>query len=66
MIRAILILSTSREFVVIKEKDRITVSLLNNIINGKFDFKKANVLASFAESITEYLSTILNLEGNAF
>lgn len=36
---------------IIKEKDRLLHFTLNNIINGKFEFKKGNTLASFAEAL---------------
>jgi hypothetical protein len=34
--------------------------MLNNILNGKFEFKKGNALASFAEAILANLDGILN------
>lgn len=35
-------------------------------MSGKFDFKRGNVLASLAESMTEYLKSIYNLEHQPF
>ena len=35
----------------VKEKDRIFNFLMNNILAGKFEFKKGNTLASLAEAL---------------
>ncbi len=52
-IRTLLIFSRSNgDFKGIREKDRIMNFLLNNILNGKFEFKKGNTIASLFESLT--------------
>ncbi len=35
----------------VREKDRIFNFLMNNIMAGKFEFKKGNTLASLAEAL---------------
>lgn len=51
LIRAIFIMNKSNDPKMIKDKDRLMHFALNNILNGKFEFKKGNTLASLAECI---------------
>ena len=61
-IRALVLLNRSTDFKGLREKDSIKNYLLNNILQGKFDFKKGNNLAAFAEALSwEVTSTFLNL-----
>jgi hypothetical protein len=53
VIRAIFILNTASDPKIIKEKDRIITNLMNNIMTGRFEFKKGNTLASLAEALLE-------------
>ena len=39
------------DFKAIREKDRIVNFLMNNILNGKFEFKKGNTIASLFEAL---------------
>ena len=50
-IRSIFILQKAFDFKSLKEKDFILNSLLSNIAIGKFEFKKGNTLAAFAEAM---------------
>ena len=57
-IRALLILSKSTgDYRAVREKDRIINFLLNNILAGKFEFKKGNTLAALAESLAANFDT---------
>ena len=38
----------------IKEKDKILSTLFNQILMGKFDFKKGNTLVALAESLSNF------------
>ena len=52
-IRALLILQRGTgDFKAIREKDRILNFLMNNILAGKFEFKKGNTLAALAEALS--------------
>jgi hypothetical protein len=58
-IRALFILHRGTgDFKVVREKDRIVNFLLNNILNGKFEFKKGNTIASFFEALAANFDTI--------
>ena len=46
------------DFYTVKEKDKLLFQLLNQIIIGRFDFKKGNTLASLAEAISANNATI--------
>ena len=51
-IRALYILSkATSDFKAIKEKDRILNFILNNILAGKFEFKKGNTLVLLSEAL---------------
>lgn len=51
-IRALFIFNKSTgDYKALKEKDRILNFLLNNILAGKFEFKKGNTLASLSEAL---------------
>ena len=49
IIRSIYILSSSPKMVDIRIKDRALRFLIQNIMNGKFEFKKGNTLVAFAQ-----------------
>jgi hypothetical protein len=51
LIRALYILSRSNEQKLMKERDRILGLICQNILTGKFEFKKGNTLATFAEAL---------------
>ncbi len=58
-IRALFILHRgSGDFKAIREKDRIINFLMNNILNGKFEFKKGNTIASLFEALSANFDTI--------
>jgi hypothetical protein len=60
-VRALLIFSKSTgDFRAVREKDRILNFLLNNILAGKFEFKKGNTLASFAEALLANYDSIFS------
>ena len=58
-IRALLIFQRGTgDFKAVREKDRILHFLLNNIQAGKFEFKKGNTLAAFAEALVANFETL--------
>ena len=59
MIRALFILHKTHDLKFIKEKDKLVTFLVNNILAGKFEFKKGNTLASLAEALSFNISGIL-------
>ena len=62
MIRALGLLVKGTDFRGIREKDSIQNYLLNNILQGKFDFKKGNTLAFLSETLLlDNLATFLNM-----
>jgi len=58
-IRALFILHRGTgDFKAVREKDRILNFLLNNILNGKFEFKKGNTIASLFEALSANFESI--------
>ena len=51
LIRALVVLSMSSDVKHLKTKDRVTNLLLTNVLNGKFEIKKGNTLAAFAQAV---------------
>ncbi|CDW73308.1 UNKNOWN [Stylonychia lemnae] len=50
-IKSIFILNKAFDYKSLKEKDAIMTALMINITHGKFEFKKGNTLAAFAEAM---------------
>jgi hypothetical protein len=58
-IKALLIMQRGTgDFKAVREKDRIINFLLNNILASKFEFKKGNTIASFAEAFDANFDSI--------
>jgi hypothetical protein len=58
-IRALFILHRGTgDFKAVRKKDRIVKFLMNNILNGKFEIKKGNTIASFFQALAANFDTI--------
>jgi hypothetical protein len=51
LIRAMVVLSMTTENKHIKVKDKVFNLLLNNTLSGKFELKRGNLLAAFAQAV---------------
>jgi len=51
LVRAMVVLSMTTETKHIKVKDKLLNVLLNNTLNGKFELKRGNLLAAFAQAV---------------